>query len=67
MKRKTLDELFEELQISKRPRRSENKTYTQQEVDELLKSQESFLFSEFKKYVKLLRTVSDVKIPRWAC
>lgn len=72
MKRKSLDELFNDLHITltnKKKQKSDQefKEYSQTEVDALLKSQEEFLFKEFKKYVETMRTSVDVQIPKWAC
>ena len=71
MKRKSLDELFSNLHITlnnKKPRiELEEKVYTQTEVDNLLRSQQQFLFNKFKKYVEITRTNVDVQIPNWTC
>ena len=39
--------------------------YTQIEVDNLLKSQEIYLFSEFQKYIEGMRSCVNVNIPIW--
>ena len=73
MKRKSLDELFDDLQISltkkKKPSELEyeKKQYSQIEVNKLLKEQKEFLFQEFQKYVEIIRNTSECNIPTWTC
>ena len=73
MKRKTIDELFNNLQITKNNKKKKTeheekiveKVYTQIEVDNLLTFQQEILFNEFKKYVESMRTTVDIQIPNW--
>lgn len=75
MKRKSLDDLFNDLHITinnKKPKikhecKEIEKIYTKSEVDILLKSQEEYLFKEFKKYVETMRSTVDIQLPHWAC
>ena len=66
MKRKHIDELFQDLHITLNFKKTKTETlYTQSEVDTLLKSQEELLFNEFKKYIESIRSTVDIKIPHW--
>ena len=68
MKRKTLEDLFDDLHIDKKIKINKDnnkKLYTQNEVNQLLKDQENFLFSEFKKYIDDMRKRSEFNIPNW--
>lgn len=75
MKRKSIDDLFKDLHISlnnkkvktKHKETELDKIYTQIEVDDLLKSQEEYLFNQFEIYIKYMRSTVDVNIPKWAC
>ena len=75
MKRKSIDELFDNLHITSINKKSKTcdktekkeKVYSQIEVDNLLKSQEEFLFHKFKKYIETIRNISDINIPHWTC
>ena len=71
MKRKSLDELFNNLHITlnnnkkSKTEYEDEKIYTQTEVDDLLKSQQDFLLNEFNKYIKEMRRTTDLKTPCW--
>ena len=76
MKRKSLEDLFDDLHITlnKKLKTSDKscdseheKMYTQSEVNELLKSQELFLITEFKRYIESMRNTSEFNIPKWTC
>ena len=65
MKRKSLEELFDELYINKKVKITNSKLYTQDEVDKLLKDQETFLFLEFEKYINEMRKISEFNVANW--
>jgi len=70
MKRKTIDELFDNLHITLQTKRlksvyEHDKAYTQNEVDNLLRLQQDFLFNKFKNYVELMRSTNEFNIPKW--
>ena len=73
MKRKSIDELFDNLQITIRkkskdsPEIVKDKMYTQKEVDKLLKEQEDFLFKEFSKYIESMRNTPEFNVNCWTC
>lgn len=74
MKRKSIDELFDDLHISSNSKKlktveensvKDKNTYTQDEVDNLLRTQQDYFFKEFRKYVEDIRSTSPLQIPHW--
>ena len=66
MKRKNIDELFQDMHITLNNKKSKTeRLYTQSEVNTLLKSQEELLFNKFNKYIETMRSTVDVIIPHW--
>ena len=69
MKRKSIDDLFNDIDISvnnkkiKTENKNNQRNYSQSEVDNLLKLQKEFLFGEFKNYIDGIRSIVNISIP----
>ena len=68
MKRKSIEELLDNLHITSKKRKKkidDEKLYTQSEVDDLLQSQQDFLFHKFEEYVGTIRSNAVAIIPHY--
>lgn len=66
MKRKAIEVLLQEMEISEKKPRYDDKIYSQADVDIILKNEREILFNEFNKYIlETFRTNSNVEFPTW--
>ena len=64
MNRKSLEQLFSELQVTKKIKPID-KLYTQEEVNILLEEQYEELLSKFRQYINEMRQTSELNVVRW--